>query len=327
MSSGAREEHGGPPSLVALVRAGPGAVRQAADLWWRTGLWTLDTSWRASSRLGRAVISGEPLGDVLAEGRDEAREYVRRALGVMDIVAASATNVAMPDVQERAPTMEENPTEELRRRGAELLRRSADVEYEEEAHPAFERILGSMAPDEARILRVLCVKGAQPSVDVRGANGIRMQMELIAPGLQMIGQEAGVRFLARVPAYLNNLYRLGLIWFSREPLPDPRDYAVLEAQPEVQEALDEATRSKTVRRSIHLTPFGQDFCAVCLPDPGEVQARGRANGGPDPDEARNRGKPAELTQADEEAEEAEERHKAEQAKREREIERSRAEET
>jgi hypothetical protein len=24
-----------------------------------------------------------------------------------------------------------------------------------------------------------------------------------------------------VPAYLNNLERLGLIWFSREPLPDP----------------------------------------------------------------------------------------------------------
>jgi hypothetical protein len=24
-------------------------------------------------------------------------------------------------------------------------------------------------------------------------------------------------------------------------------------------------RSKTVRRSIHLTPFGEDFCETCLP--------------------------------------------------------------
>ena len=49
----------------------------------------------------------------------------------------------------------------------------------------------------------------------------------------MIGAEAGCRYLDRVPAYLNNLYRLGLIWFSREPLEDPLRYQVLEAQPEV----------------------------------------------------------------------------------------------
>jgi Abortive infection alpha len=336
MSSGRpRDDSGAPgaPSLTTLIKAGPSAVRQAADLWWRTGRWTLDTSWRVSSRLGQAVVRGENLAEVLEEGREEALEYVRRALGVMDIVAASATNVAMPDLADRdKPEVPDNPTEELRRRGAELLRRSADVEYEEDAHPAFERILGSMAPDEARILRVLCLKGAQPSVDVRGASGIRVQMELIAPGLQMIGQEAGVRYLDRVPSYLNNLYRLGLIWFSREPLSDPRDYAVLEAQPEVQEALAEASRSKTVRRSIHLTPFGQDFCAVCLPDPGEQgspsgQANGRAQ---DDDREQSRGRRRrqvrELSEADQEADEIEERQRAEQREREREVEQARGEE-
>jgi hypothetical protein len=31
-------------------------------------------------------------------------------------------------------------------------------------------------------------------------------------------------------------------------------------------ANEKAARSpKTVQRSIHLTPFGEDFCAVCLP--------------------------------------------------------------
>ncbi|MFW5984292.1 MAG: hypothetical protein ACOCRA_03755, partial [Halobacteria archaeon] len=33
----------------------------------------------------------------------------------------------------------------------------------------------------------------------------------------------------------------------------------------VMEARDECTRPKVVRRSIHLTPFGVDFCRVCLP--------------------------------------------------------------
>jgi hypothetical protein len=80
----------------------------------------------------------------------------------------------------------------------------------------------------------------------------------------MIGAEAGVRYLDRVPAYLNNLYRLGMIWFSREPL-EPHAYQVLEAQPDVLTALKSGRQGKTVRRSIHLTPFGQDFCETCLP--------------------------------------------------------------
>ena len=68
-----------------------------------------------------------------------------------------------------------------------------------------------------------------------------------------------------MPAYLNNLYRLGLIWFSREPLEDPLRYQVLEAQPDVLEALRTPGRTTTVRRSILLTPFGEDFCKTVLP--------------------------------------------------------------
>jgi hypothetical protein len=35
---------------------------------------------------------------------------------------------------------------------------------------------------------------------------------------------------------------------------------VLEAQPDVLDAMQSARRPKVVRRSIHLTPFGEDFC-------------------------------------------------------------------
>lgn len=48
---------------------------------------------------------------------------------------------------------------------------------------------------------------------------------------------------------------------------------MLEAQPEVQEGMREAGRARTVRRSIHLTPFGVDFCQVCIPvDTAEFEA-------------------------------------------------------
>ena len=38
------------------------------------------------------------------------------------------------------------------------------------------------------------------------------------------------------------------------------DYQVLEAQPDVLEAKGSVRRARAVRRSIHLTPFGEDFC-------------------------------------------------------------------
>jgi hypothetical protein len=109
-------------------------------------------------------------------------------------------------------------------------------------------------------------------VDVREAKPLGIASGLIEGGLTMIGTEAGCRWLDRVPAYLNNLERLGLIWFSREPLEDPLRYQVLDAQPEVLTAMGKS-RSKAIRRSIRLTPFGADFCEVCLPmDTGEIDA-------------------------------------------------------
>jgi hypothetical protein len=45
----------------------------------------------------------------------------------------------------------------------------------------------------------------------------------------------------------------------------PLDYQVLEAQPDVLGAMKAAGRgARTVRRQILLTPFGRDFCRVCL---------------------------------------------------------------
>ena len=64
----------------------------------------------------------------------------------------------------------------------------------------------------------------------------------------MIAAEAELppRELAR--PYMDNLHRLGLVWFSREPVRDPRRYQVLEAQPEVVEARKWAgTSRRTVR--------------------------------------------------------------------------------
>jgi hypothetical protein len=213
-----------------LLRAAPGLARIAAATGWRGARSVAAAYRRAALRFAREVLDVEPAAD------------------------------SPPP----APERRDFSTEALRRRGEELLRESADVTLDRDSHPAYVRILDALAPDEARVLRFLAQSGAQPSVDVR--SGLPLASELVAQGRTMIAEEAGCRHPQRVYAYLNNLHRLGLVWFLREPLREASRYQVLEAQPEVVEARKRGGRTaRTVRRSIVLTPFGEDFCATCLP--------------------------------------------------------------
>jgi hypothetical protein len=298
-----RERNQEPDLARGLVAAAPALARLTALAWWRAAGWTATSSLRAGGQVLGAARSGQLPTDLVAQAGSEARAYAGRLLGL-----AEAIDVAMSqqdrEAENRPPASEDDATAEqegsavaktngrapssraLRERGEELLRRSADIDYEEDAHPAYERILDDMAPDEARILRLLCREGAQGAVDVRSSKTLGVTSEIVAPGLSMIGEESGCRYLDRVPAYLNNLHRLGLVWFSRESLGDPLQYQVLEAQPKVTDAMAKSGRTKTIRRSIHLTPFGDDFCDVCLPmDTGEIEALDAD--APDPDEGPN----------------------------------------
>jgi Abortive infection alpha len=249
----------------SLLRAAPALARIAASAWWNATGWTMGASLRVGTRVYRAAASGRPPREVFEETGADVREYARRALGLRVEAAGEPADLEGATVATRPSRSGRGaPPTDLRERGAELLRQSADVHYDEDLHPAYARILEVLAPDEARILRLLAREGAQAAVDVR--RGLPLASSLVAPGLTMIGAEAGCRHLDRVHAYLNNLFRLGLVWFSRERLEDPLRYQVLEAQPVVVEALREAGRTgRTVRRSIHLTPFGEDFCEACLP--------------------------------------------------------------
>lgn len=265
----------------------PGLARVGAGVWLRTAEWTVGTSLRATRRVAQAAVSGESAARLAKDVRAGVRDAARELVGLTEIeerLRQVVPDQMLPDRQEPGADGKPppSPTANLREQGTKLLRQSADVSYDESAHPAYARILGELAPDEARILRMLALEGPQPAVDVRTSKAL-INSELVAPGLSMIGEQAGCRYLDRVPAYLNNLYRLGLIWFSRESL-DPHRYQVLEAQPDVLAAMHSGGRSKTVRRSVHLTPFGEDFCRICLPlAASDVEAI--AGPPPEPDEA------------------------------------------
>lgn len=257
------------------LNAMPGLARIAAASWWNTAEWTLETSIRAARRLLGAASSADSAADLAQDVGDAAREAardfadvtglaerLRRAVpegSVAEKVVAAAAEATRP----RDRSEKDGPS--LADTGEMLLVKSSDVLYEVDAHPAYERILSELAPDEGRILRLLLIKGPQPAIDVRTGGPLGLiKSRLIAAGFTMIGPHAGLRYKDRVPAYLNNLFRLGLIWFSRETLHDHLAYQVLEAQPEVLETTHALRFHRIVRRSIHLTPFGEDFCRVCF---------------------------------------------------------------
>jgi hypothetical protein len=223
--------------------------RQAADQLLQEVAFDVAVAARAVSNVARAVADGVPISRALLDGGATLAQVIPEPVDVVE------------------PAHE--PT--LRERGEELLERSRDVWSEEESHPAYVRILEDLAPDEARILVHLLREGPEPAVDVRTGGPIRrVSSTLVASGLTMIGPRAGVRYGDEVPAYLNNLVRLGLVWFSSEQVDDARDYQVLEVQPDVLEAMHSVRFPRLVRRSIHLTPFGINLCRTCLVDAEEL---------------------------------------------------------
>ncbi len=272
-------------STPAVAESLPGLARVAGSAALHTASWGVRATGRNWMRVGKAVTSRteaaslirdvgsyvNALGEVARQvggGVPVAQALTRAGEsmgGASDRAVAAATPVVDGQVLASRP-------QTLRERGNDLLERSRDVWSQDDRHPAFDRILDELAPDEARILVMLLRNGPQPSVDVRTGGPIGMvSSQLLAPGLNMVGPRAGLRYLEQVPSYLNNLFRLGLVWFSREAVQDHMEYQVLEAQPDVLAALHSVKFTKVVRRSIHLTPFGEEFCKLALVD--EATAR------------------------------------------------------
>ena len=267
MTDGGEPSGGHEPGLVDELS---GVARLAADACLRTASWGFGRSIRAGGRLARAAVDPTAAAQLAGEVGEGVRGYARQLLGISELdERVKQLLPANGDRPARAGERGEPPRGpsalSLREQGAALLRQSNDVEHPDETHPAFARILGELAPDEGRILRMLAVDGPHPAVDVRSAGMAGIGSAKIASNLNMVGALAGCRHVERVQAYLENLQRLGLIWFSHEVVADPIRYQVLEAQPAVMQAMKRAGRVKTVHRSIRLTEFGSDFCRACLP--------------------------------------------------------------
>ncbi|GGU25642.1 Abi-alpha family protein [Nocardioides albus] len=264
----------------------PGLLRISAVTVAHTAGWGLRTYARGVGRVAKAVVDPNEAVRLTEDVATNARQmtgFAKRVAtgnpitGLLERVALPAAENAKAAMEGRAARVNAaqvrggapgDGPDRLRRTGEELLRRSRDVWDENERHPAFVSILEELAPDEARILVLMLKDGPQPAVDVveGGLLGHLRGSRMIARGLTMIGAQASVRYASLVPQYLNNLTRLGLVWQSEEPVSELIRYQVVEAQPDVLEARHGKGGARIKRRSIHLTPFGQDFARACFAD-------------------------------------------------------------
>ncbi|WP_280244617.1 Abi-alpha family protein [Nocardia abscessus] len=254
-----------------LIRGVFRAAGVAAGTVVRGSQWAVGTTYEVTREITQAALDGESSAEIAERTGNALRSIARSALGVTEgsvreIVSYVPTSNG-PTSQQALPVnsyFRSASSEELRRRGDALLARSADVYFTEDVHPAYDRILDELAPDEARILRFMALNGPQPSVDVRTNRPLGIGSELVQGDLTSVPEQAGVRYPDRSRSYLINLNRLGLTLTSDDPVVLSR-YMVLEVQPVVEAALKKAGRApKIVRKSLRLTEFGEDFCRTCF---------------------------------------------------------------
>ncbi|TQL66805.1 uncharacterized protein DUF4393 [Nocardioides albertanoniae] len=257
----------------------PGLLRISAVTVAHTAGWGLKTYARSVGRVAKAVVDPNEavrLSEDVASNARQVTGFAKRVAtgnpitGLLERYALPAAENARTAMEGRAARVNgaapAASPERLRRTGEELLRRSRDVWDDNERHPAFVAILNELAPDEARVLVLMLKEGPQPAVDVveGGLFGALRGSRTVAHGLTMIGPQASVRFPSLVPQYLDNLTRLGLVRQSEDPVADLVRYQVVEAQPDVLEAVHSTGGTRIKRRSILLTPFGQDFARACF---------------------------------------------------------------
>lgn len=226
----------------------------------RGSQWAAGNAIGVGRELAQAAVESRSSAELADRAAEQLRSLARSTLGVEEGAVRQVISY-VPPATGRGPS--KTPAE-LRSRGDALLAASADVYSVDDVHPAYDRILGELAPDEARMLRFLAINGSQPCVDVRTSRPLGIGAELIAADLSTVPQESGVRHEGRARSYLINLKRLGLVTITHEPVILNR-YMVLEVQPIVEEAKKKAGRgAKIVRKGMRLTEFGADFCETCF---------------------------------------------------------------
>lgn len=188
----------------------------------------------------------------------------------------SPENIITPKISVAGPIMEAlrytGSEESLSDMYANLLATSMDKDTAITAHPAFTEIIKQLTPDEARIVALFPSDPKIPILDIqRKTKSDRSQGYVVLLGNHsMLGEMAGCEHISLVPAYLDNLIRLGLMEipsgqaYTNDSLYEPlENSATVQAYksfitgfPDLECALD--------RKHAKITELGKQFANVCV---------------------------------------------------------------
>ena len=192
--------------------------------------------------------------------RDAVQDDHRRAARLPARADRASRKAIAPPRPRRAHRLLGGGAAQPRRASCCAARPTSSVD--DDCHPAYMRILDALAPDEARILRFLGSRG--PAARGRRAGRpARSPPRWSRQGCTMIGEEAGCRHARPRPRLPQQPATGSASSGSRAsrcedaaPLPGARGPARGDRR-----AGAGGRTARTVRRSIVLTPFGEDFCA------------------------------------------------------------------
>lgn len=203
------------------------------------------------SLLGGAAKRAPFAGDVLpllAEAERAVVRVARRHLSDLDPQTAVTT----------AEEDESSPNAVLRR----LLDRSMYTSPDKSRDVFYLHLLGSLVPDEARILAALSDGSAYPVIHVAepGTGGSPV---FALKNASTIGRSAGVSLPRYTPLYLTRMLRLGLIRLGPEASSMYDEYEMLLTDSVVNIALATARRgvraARVIKRTVRISDLGQEL--------------------------------------------------------------------
>ncbi|EMX2781980.1 DUF4393 domain-containing protein [Klebsiella variicola] len=236
----------------------------------------------AAQEIGKALGTVAKLVNValapvsaLVWGYDQIREFTatkvaEKLKGVSpEKIITPPPNVAGPAIEALRYTGYEESLSEMY---ATLLATAMNKDTVQKAHPAFVDIIKQLTPDEAKIVRdfaastntnpLISIRASQPNEDISKG------FQVVLRNFSQIGQRAGCEFIDLVPAYLDNLVRMGLCGIpSDQVYIDSELYDPLINHPEVISKIEEMEKNNReasiLKGIVSITDFGRQFALAC----------------------------------------------------------------
>lgn len=168
--------------------------------------------------------------------------------------------------------------EPLRSAMTELLERSGGAGAKNRDY-LFGSIVSQLVPDEARILAALAAGRSFAAIDVVAAKQMsRATKRTVLRNVSTVGAAAQISTPGDVAHHVTRLHSFGLVEFGPPGDDLAGQFDVLLEDPVVKETRStidggKEGSSRIVRKSLSLSPFGQEFWDACAPAPSTVDQR------------------------------------------------------